>query len=159
MQFKITDLCANDIAKAAVLWERGWHEAHATLVPPELVKLRTSESFAKRLENFIGKIRISIDDSEVLGICMTKEDELYQMYVAPQARGAGLAQALMLDAESRLAEAGHNDAWLACAVGNDRAARFYAKAGWRNAGLRTVELDTMSGPFPLKIWRYEKIFS
>ena len=29
-------------------------------------------------------------------------------------------------------------AWLACAIGNDRAARFYEKSGWRRAGRRST---------------------
>lgn len=46
--------------------------------------------------------------------------------------------------------------WLACAIGNDRAARFYEKNGWRRAGTIINEADTERGPFPLEVWRYEK---
>jgi ribosomal protein S18 acetylase RimI-like enzyme len=87
---------------------------------------------------------------------MLKGDELYQLYVSAQARGSGVAAALMADAEARLAEAGVATAWLACAIGNERAARFYEKCGWRRAGTMINELDTPDGMFPLEVWRYEK---
>jgi hypothetical protein len=47
-------------------------------------------------------------------------------------------------------------AWLACAIGNERAARFYEKRGWRRAGNMINELETADGIFPLEVWRYEK---
>jgi ribosomal protein S18 acetylase RimI-like enzyme len=46
---------------------------------------------------------------------------LYQLFVSPHARGSGVAAALIADAEARLAERGVQTAWLACAIGNDRA--------------------------------------
>ncbi len=156
MIFRIIDLNETDIAQAVQIWETGWHDAHASIVPKQLVELRTSESFLKRLHEHSANTRIGTNGDEPLGLCITKGDELDQMYVSPKARGLGLAQALMADAEDRLRSAGHSTAWLACAVGNDRAARFYAKCGWTNVGIRTVELDTMDGVFPLQIWRFEK---
>jgi hypothetical protein len=47
-------------------------------------------------------------------------------------------------------------AWLACAIGNERAARFYEKRGWMRAGNMINELETPGGRFRLKVWRYEK---
>ena len=85
-----------------------------------------------------------------------KDDELYQFYVAAPARGTGVAAALMHDAEQRLVERGVSTAWLACAIGNARAARFYEKCGWRLAATVTSPLDTPAGIFPLDVWRYEK---
>jgi len=47
-------------------------------------------------------------------------------------------------------------AWLACAIGNDRAARFYEKHGWHRAGVMVNQLETRNGIFPLDVWRHEK---
>lgn len=90
------------------------------------------------------------------GLCTLRGDELYQLYVAREARGSGAARLLIEDAEQRLRGQGLSNAWLACAIGNNRAARFYEKSGWYNAGTvhHTVELE--SGPFSFDIWRYEK---
>jgi len=38
-------------------------------------------------------------------------------------------------------------AWLACAIGNERAARFYEKCGWHRTGVVTSRLDAPSGNF------------
>jgi ribosomal protein S18 acetylase RimI-like enzyme len=90
---------------------------------------------------------------------MLKGDELYQLYVSAHARGSGVAAALIADAEARLSEAGVATAWLACAIGNDRAARFYEKCGWRRAATIVSQLDTTNGTFALEVWRYEKSLS
>lgn len=63
---------------------------------------------------------------------------------------------LIADAEARLAERGVETAWLACAIGNDRAAKFYEKRGWRRAGTMINQAETSAGIFPLETWRYEK---
>jgi hypothetical protein len=56
----------------------------------------------------------------------------------------------------RLANAGVTTAWLACAIGNDRAARFYEKHGWHRAGTTINFAETSAGVFRLEVWRYEK---
>ena len=87
---------------------------------------------------------------------MVKDDELYQLFVLADARGTGVAATLLADGETRIASAGFERAWLACAIGNNRAARFYEKNGWRYAGNVISRLDTPDGPFLLNVWRYEK---
>jgi GNAT superfamily N-acetyltransferase len=87
---------------------------------------------------------------------MLKGDELYQLYVSALARGTGVAAALIADAEARLRAGGVQLAWLGCAIGNDRAARFYEKSGWHRVGTVVERLETSSGEFPLEVWRYEK---
>ena len=61
----------------------------------------------------------------------------------------------MADAEARLAADGVEIAWLACAIGNERAARFYEKCGWRRAGTVVYQPDAANGT-PLEVWRYEE---
>jgi ribosomal protein S18 acetylase RimI-like enzyme len=87
---------------------------------------------------------------------MLRGAELYQLYVSPQSRGSGVAAALIGDAEARLGNRGVDTAWLACAIGNDRAARFYEKSGWHRAGTVIEHLEVGNGTFPLEVWRYEK---
>ena len=101
-------------------------------------------------------LRVIGDAGEPLGFSVTKDDELYQLYVSTKARGRGVAQALIAEVESRLSEKGYATAWLACAIGNQRAARFYEKSGWHLARTFTSQLETPEGMFSLDVWRYEK---
>jgi ribosomal protein S18 acetylase RimI-like enzyme len=71
-------------------------------------------------------------------------------YSVSGARGSGVAAALIADAEARLAQCGVEIAWLACAVGNYRAARFYEKSGWHMAGTFVIPAETWRGPFSME---------
>ena len=147
---------AHEIDHLARLWHEGWQDAHATLAPPGLVRARTLESFRDRLGAALADTRVAGPAGAATGLCMLKDDELYQLYVARAARGTGVAAALLADGEARLAERGVATAWLACAVGNDRAARFYEKCGWTNARTAVNRLETADGVFEIEVWRYEK---
>lgn len=155
MDHLIKNMRAQDVEQVATLWHQGWHDGHASIVPSALTKLRTLESMRTRTAQNLEETRIAIRDGQVLGFSMLRVAELYQFYVSPQARGTGVALGLFRDAETHLRAAGHRKVWLDCAVGNDRAARFYAKAGWRNAGEVTSDLDTSEGHFALTVWRFE----
>jgi GNAT superfamily N-acetyltransferase len=125
-------------------------------VPPALVQLRTLASFLERLVEALPRTRVIGRHGAPAGFCVIKDDELYQLFVSAGARGTGVASALLADGETRLRAAGVTTAWLACAIGNDRAARFYEKCGWRNAGTMINLAETSSGPFSLEVWRFEK---
>jgi GNAT superfamily N-acetyltransferase len=152
----IRDALATEVDQLAAIWHDGWHEAHAHLVPGELTRLRTIESFRERLHGVLTELRVAGPPGQPVGFCLIKGDELYQLFVAAQGRGTGEAAALLRDAEVRLAGRGVARAWLACAIGNDRAARFYEKCGWVRRGIMINEAETSRGPFPLEVWRYEK---
>jgi ribosomal protein S18 acetylase RimI-like enzyme len=145
-----------EIDHLAQLWYEGWQDAHAQIVPEELRRLRTLGNFRQRLQAALADTRVVGPHGVPNGFCITKGDELYQIYVSSEARGSGAAHALMADAEARLAKARVETAWLACAIGNDRAVRFYEKYGWRRVGVVVYQAETSAGPFPLEVWRYEK---
>ena len=140
----------------AGIWHDGWQDAHARILPAELARHRTLESFRHRLQSALANVRAVGPPNQPLGFCITKDDELYQLYVSASARGSGLAAALLADAEERLGASGLQTAWLACAIGNTRAATFYEKHGWRRVGTMISQLPTPDGVFPLEVWRYEK---
>ena len=147
---------AAEIDRLARIWYDGWQDAHAQILPAELRRVRTLESFRDRLEAALADVRVAEMSREPVGFCIVKADELYQLFVSAAARGAGVAAALVADAEARIADAGATTAWLACAIGNERAARFYEKCGWRRTGTVISQLDTPDGIFELEVWRYEK---
>lgn len=147
---------AADLEPLARLWSQGWRDAHLSIVPESLVALRTLKSFTDRMSAALPRVRTLGPVGAPLGFHLIKGDELNQFYLAGEARGSGVAAILMADAEACLLAAGIAKPWLACAIGNDRAARFYEKAGWTRARVETVPTETSTGDFALEVWRYEK---
>jgi ribosomal protein S18 acetylase RimI-like enzyme len=145
-----------DIDALAILWHDGWHEAHASLVPAQLTTLRTLPSFRDRLQAELPSVRVIGPSGFPSGLCIVRDAELYQLYVSATSRRSGVASALLADAEQRLSMQGISTAWLACAIGNDRAAAFYEKHGWRRVGTMVNPAETSEGAFLLEVWRYEK---
>jgi GNAT superfamily N-acetyltransferase len=143
----------------AHVWFESWRDAHARIVPAELTRCRTLESFRQRLQDALPDIRVVGPRGAPVGFHLVKDDELYQLFVSASSRGSGAAAALIADAEARLAAGGVTTAWLACAIGNERAARFYEKRGWHRARTIIHHLDTPEGTVHLEVWRYEKALS
>ena len=146
-----------EIPRLARVWYDAWRDAHLATLPEQLIRVRTLESFRERLAKDLSPIRVIGPVGAPLGLCTIRGDELYQLFVAAEARGTWAAQALMRDCERRLAASGVVNAWLSCAIGNDRAARFYEKMGWKRAGNMFADLETTEGPFRLESWRYQKV--
>ena len=145
-----------DLERLARLWFDGWQDAHARILPEALRELRTLDSFRDRLRAALGRTRVAEEAGEVVGFHTLKDDEVYQLFVDARARGSGVAAALLRDAEDGLRATGVATAWLACAIGNLRAARFYEKCGWQRVATVGMEVETTAGPFELQVWRYEK---
>ncbi len=145
-----------EVDSLARIWYDAWRDSHLELLPAELIRHRTLESFRERMAAGLAHVRVAGPPGAAVGFHMLRGDELYQLFVAAPARGGGAAAALVADAEQRLREDGVETAWLACAIGNDRAARFYEKTGWRRVGTFVSNLETPDGTLPLETWRYEK---
>ena len=145
-----------DLDRLAQIWCDGWQDAHAEIVPAELRRHRTFKSFRDRLRNALLQTRVVGPPGAPAGFSILKDDELYQLYVSAPSRGSGIAALLIDDAEAQLSRAGVETAWLACAIGNNRAARFYEKRGWRRVATVPYEAETAEGTFALEVWRYEK---
>lgn len=145
-----------EIPQLARVWYDAWQDAHAAILPAGLIRVRTLESFRDRLAANLSPVRVVGPVGAPVGLCTIREDELYQLFVAAAARGTGAAQALLADGEARLTANGVTTAWLSCAIGNERAGKFYEKCGWRRVGAMVADLETTEGPFRLESWRYEK---
>jgi len=152
-QFRNAD--DSEINALAELWYSGWRDAHRDILPQELARLRTRENFRERMREHLSNVRVAGPVGAPLGFTMLQGDELYQFYVAANARGTGLAAGLMDDAVMQLRNNGVKKTWLACAIGNNRAARFYEKQGWQRTGTIIKELPTQAGVISLQVWRYE----
>ncbi|KEJ88096.1 GNAT family N-acetyltransferase [Sulfitobacter donghicola] len=142
-----------DIPVIAQLWHLGWHSAHASIVDVDLVRLRAPAEFMTRTAAHLEQTYVAVLGGEIAGFFMIEGNEVYQFYVDPAQHGSGFARRMMKEAEARVPA---SLAWLACSVGNDRAAAFYAKNGWRNVGEEELQVETSEGPRPVRIWRFEK---
>ena len=146
----------SEIEPLAKIWYDGWRDAHAAIVPAELAQVRTLDSFRQRLRAALPNVWTLGPVGAPVGFYMLKGVELDQLFVAAESRGTGVAAILITDAEERLRANGVAVAWLACAIGNLRAARFYERCGWQLAGNVINPLETPNGTFRLEVWRYEK---
>ncbi len=70
------------------------------------------------------------EEKGLLGFVSIEGSELAKLYVSSQARGKGVAAALLSHAEGQLYERGVVEAEIHCTQGNKRAQRFYEREGW-----------------------------
>jgi len=75
-----------EIDDLARLWYDGWRDAHEQVVPAELTRLRTIVSFRNRLTALLPETRLAGSRGGIRGFVILKQDELYQLYVAADAR-------------------------------------------------------------------------
>ncbi len=146
-----------DMAAVADLWHEGWHDGRAGHVPDGLTAARTLAAFHERTPPRVADTAVAVaDDGSLLGFVMVVGDEVEQVFVAPAARGTGLAPELLAEAERRVAAGGHSSAWLAVVVGNARARRFYERQGWSDAGDLPYEVTAGGETFVSPCRRYVK---
>lgn len=71
--------------------------------------------------------------------------QLFALYALPGHWGAGVGHALLTTIEERLRTAGFTQALLWVLEGNERAARFYERHGWREDGATLVDDRLVGG--------------
>jgi GNAT superfamily N-acetyltransferase len=149
---------AGDVDAVADLWHEAWHDAHGGLLPDEVRRHRTPQSFAGRLPAFGTDAFVVADGDGPLAFAALVGHEVDQFFLARRARGTGLAASLMDRLEAILAARGHRTAELECAVGNERARRFYRSRGFREIGEATRPVwmpeatDTAATTFPMHLF-------
>jgi len=145
-----------DAADIAAVWHRGWSDGHLGNVPEALHAHRRLVDFQKRVPPRIPTTTVAMVGQEIVGFVTVHDNEVEQLYVAASARGAGVAAALLRHGE-KVISARYPKAWLAVAVGNARARRFYAREGWSDAEALDYPAETAAGPVMVACRRYEKV--
>jgi len=145
-----------DADPIAVLWHRGWADGHLGHVPEALHAHRRLEDFQQRVPPRLATTTVATLGSDILGFVTVQDDEVEQLYVAEAARGGGVASLLLQHGERVIAER-YPKAWLAVAVGNARARRFYERQGWSDAGALDYAAETAAGPIQVPCRRYERV--
>lgn len=131
--FQLRPAATTDIDAIVDVWFTGWREAHLGHVPDALLVHRSVETFRHRIPEILGATTVAIVDHRVVGLVVTADDEIEQLYVAPDHRSTGIATALLHHGETEIANE-HRSAFLAVVDGNTRARRFYERHGWHDVG-------------------------
>ncbi len=147
---------AGEVDAVAEIWRLGWHDAHDGHVPEALVAARPDESFRTRAGERVGDTTVAAVDGVVAGFVMVVDDEVEQVYVSRAHRGAGVADALIAEAERQARANGHAKAWLAVVGGNPRARRFYERMGWADEGPFEYMAAIGDGTIAVPCHRYTK---
>jgi ribosomal protein S18 acetylase RimI-like enzyme len=145
-----------DSSAVAEIWRRGWRDGHLGNVPDDLVRARTPESFELRATQRVDDTVVAIVDGAVVGFVMVVDDEVEQVYVSAEHRGAGVAPVLLAEAERLVRGNGYERAWLAVVAGNARARRFYERHGWTDEGLFDYSAASVDGLISVPCHRYGK---
>lgn len=142
------------------LGERLWRATYTGLIPESNLSLHLAETFgpdqqAAELAD-PANLTLVIEDQGLLlgyallrahgpsagGLCVPFRNplEVTRFYVSASHHGTGAAQALMAEVLAQAAAAGHDGVWLQVWEQNPRAIRFYAKAGFADAGEATFRI-------------------
>ena len=148
-----------DVETVAALWHRAYWDSHTGLVPEKLARHRDRATFTWRAERAVDHAVIAEIKGQIAGFISWKGAELDQIFLVQSARGTGLASKLLVVGETKIAENGFQEAFLECVVGNKRAAHFYEKSGWRNAGSEYYPAETPEGPVEVHCTRFVKSVS
>ena len=124
-----------DAQVLADLGERLWRETYTGLIPQSNLELPLAGPFG--LDLTLGDLRRKAATPLVP---FERPLEVVRFYVDRTLHGHGAAQALMAEVLARAEAAGHDGVWLQVWEQNPRAIRFYAKAGFIDAGDATYRI-------------------
>jgi ribosomal protein S18 acetylase RimI-like enzyme len=147
---------AEDAAWIAKLYHDVWHETHACDMPDGVAALRPLKFFVDRMPEVTRASFVGLDrSSNGLGFCGWQGSVVKQLWVAPSARGSGLAVALLDAALKVLAHAGFSHTTLYCLAANSRGLHFYQRQGWHKIEISDMQA-TQGSDKTVPFWRMEK---
>ncbi|HZT17203.1 MAG TPA: GNAT family N-acetyltransferase [Gaiellaceae bacterium] len=131
-----------DAEAIAALKVHAWRAAYAGLLPEtELAALDAADEAAAWREYLEAmpadeRLWVAVSGGRVVGYARTDPGELHGLYVDPELIGAGVGRALFEHAVDDLRARGARSVAVWHFAGNERAARFYERAGMRFVGDR-----------------------
>lgn len=164
----------DDARAIAVVQVETWRSAYAGLMPEALLRRmdvdrnaeRRAESWAERHRDARVVDLVAERDGEVVGwasVGPTDQDDLpghgqlFAIYALARTWSSGVGHALMEAAEGCLRDAGFDRACLYVLDGNDRAAGFYERHGWREDGHTWVDERFGYGGVPVPLLERRRI--
>ncbi|MFF0889640.1 GNAT family N-acetyltransferase [Streptomyces sp. NPDC003456] len=161
---RIREMTPADCGRVAEIRTRGWQHAYRGMMPQAYLDGLSVAQDAERRRALLargedGVRNLVAEDAagEVVGwACFgphrdgrvrTRDAELYAVYVHPDRLGRGAGRALVAESVARCAATGHGRMFLWVLRDNDRARRFYARAGFRPDGAEeSSEVDGVAVP-------------
>jgi RimJ/RimL family protein N-acetyltransferase len=163
---QIREAAVADAAAIARVRVRSWQAAYRGLLPDSVLDGLTVEDsariWAERLAGSGPRARVLVvQDEQVIGYAAfgyrrddtPDEGELWAIYVDPSAWGGGAGHLLHAAALDALRSMGFRTAALWVLQGNERAIRFYTRAGWRLDGTTRVHLGAAGDEQPHLLMR------
>jgi GNAT superfamily N-acetyltransferase len=158
-----------DYAQVAALWARinrelappGMREQFeqyiATALSGELQRLQDIFSVSKRSAFWVVEIHREVIGTFGIESCGQDRIELRRMYLDRPHRGRGIAQRMLLCAESRARELGFSMLVLSTAEIQKAATKFYGKCGYRLAKIEVADrMSTKTVGGGLRRFHFEK---
>ncbi|OMI41164.1 GNAT family N-acetyltransferase [Streptomyces sparsogenes] len=169
---RVREMTEADIDAVAAVRVRGWQVAYRGLIPQahldgmsvEQDACRRREFFSRGVGDVVNVVAetgagevVGSGVGEVVGwACFgpyrdrdlpSGDAELYALYVRPDLVGAGIGRLLLTESVARLSERGFPRLRLWVLAGNDRARRFYERAGFApDGGTEAYEVEGVSVP-------------
>ncbi|MER7898341.1 GNAT family N-acetyltransferase [Streptomyces sp. NPDC096046] len=161
---RIREMTPADCDGVAQIRVGGWRSAYQGLVPQSYLDGLSVEEDAERRRAYLARGEGSVVNlvaegtgGELVGwAChgpyregevLTGDAELYALYVHPDQVGRGVGRALLAESVARCSAAGHGRLLLWVLKENDRARRFYERAGFRADGAEEpFEVDGVAVP-------------
>lgn len=148
---RVREMTLADCDRVAEIRTRGWQSAYQGLIPQSYLDGLSVEEDAERRRTYLSQgdgrvVNLVAEDTggEIVGwAChgpyrdgevLTGGAELYAVYVHPDQVGQGVGRTLLTESVTRCTAAGHGRLLLWVLKGNDRARRFYERAGFRADG-------------------------
>jgi GNAT superfamily N-acetyltransferase len=153
-----------DCDRVAEIRVGGWRSAYRGLIPQSYLDGLSVEEDAERRRTYLSQgdgsvVNLVAEDAggELVGWAChgpyregevrTEDAELYAIYVHPDRMGRGVGRALLTESVARCSAAGHGRLLLWVLKENDRARRFYERAGFRADGAEEpFEVDGVAVP-------------
>lgn len=153
---EIRSAADDEAAAIATVWHDAWQDTYAGLLPPSLAPHRTIDYFRREVGRHLEHALVVTSGGRIAGFSAVAGDELSHFYLAPWARGRGVAGRLLRSTEERLEAGGTSEAFLLCVRGNERARRFYERMGWRDDGLLPHAIAVSDGILEVEAHRLVK---
>lgn len=163
----VRDATADDAPRIARVHVRSWQGAYRGLIDDaylaSLDEALRSDNWRRSIERGRGRVIVAVCEEAIVGfaalLASRDEDagpgcgEISAIYALADAWGRGVGRALMDEALVRLAGDGLTEVMLWVLDGNERAIRFYERAGFRPDG--ATKVDDSRG-FSLPELRYRR---